>query len=63
MKKIIYIAPQTDIVTPNCHILSGEGMPVYYSDENEGEIEANQSFWEEDGQQTGMSSKSSLWDE
>ena len=63
MKKYIYNVPQTEIVSPNCHILSGDEMPVHYSTENEGEIEANQSFWEEDRQQTEIPSKSSLWDE
>jgi len=63
MKKHIYNVPQIDIVVLNCHILSGDEMPVHYSTENEGEIEANQSFWEEDRQQTEIPSKSSLWDE
>lgn len=63
MKKILYIAPQTDIVTPNCTILSGQGFDVNYSIENEGEIEANRSNWDDDTQQVDVPSKSSLWDE
>lgn len=62
MEKQVYTAPETEVVAPRCTLMDGT-IDVHWSEENEGEIEANSASWDEEETDGNKKSVFQLWDE